>query len=122
MQHNDLPTSLRETILQFSPGMVDDLMTRRISTGFSGLDQALGGGLSPGLYVLGAIPNLGKSTFALQIAQSIRALHPGGSMIQWHKDWGLPRCERSDPECNTTTCPPPCGRPYCSFPPGWWTI
>lgn len=73
MQYNDLPTSLRETILQFSPGMVDDLMTRRISTGFSGLDQALGGGLSPGLYVLGAIPNLGKSTFALQIAQSISA-------------------------------------------------
>lgn len=32
------------------------------------LDQALGGGFTAGLYVLGAIPNLGKSTFALQLA------------------------------------------------------
>lgn len=37
------------------------------------LDQSLGGGLTSGLYVLGAIPNLGKSTFALQLAKNFSA-------------------------------------------------
>lgn len=41
----------------------------RITTGFQQLDSALGGGIAPGLIVLGAGPGLGKSTFALQIAE-----------------------------------------------------
>ncbi len=40
----------------------------RIRTGFPQLDRLLGGGLSPGLIVLGGVPGLGKSTLALQIA------------------------------------------------------
>jgi replicative DNA helicase len=42
-----------------------------ISTGFRRIDEALGGGLSPGLYVLGAISSLGKTTLALQMANNI---------------------------------------------------
>lgn len=42
-----------------------------ISTGFANLDAMLDGGLYPGLYVLGAISSLGKTTFALQMADAI---------------------------------------------------
>lgn len=42
-----------------------------ISTGFKGLDSVLGGGLFPGLYTIGAISSLGKTTLTLQIADSI---------------------------------------------------
>lgn len=44
-----------------------------IRTGFPALDALLGGGLFPGLIVLGAMSSLGKSTFALQLAQDISA-------------------------------------------------
>lgn len=40
-------------------------------TGFSRLDKILGGGLYPGLIAIGAIPSLGKTTFALQICDQI---------------------------------------------------
>lgn len=39
-----------------------------ISTGFTNLDEYLDGGLYDGLYILGAISSLGKTTFAIQIA------------------------------------------------------
>lgn len=42
-----------------------------IKTGFSKLDDALGGGLSPGLSVVGAISSLGKTSFCLQMADQI---------------------------------------------------
>jgi len=42
-----------------------------IMTGFNRLDQNLGGGLYPGLYVLGAISSLGKTALALQVADRI---------------------------------------------------
>lgn len=42
-------------------------------TGFSGLDAMLDGGLFAGLYVVGAISSLGKTTFCLQIADQIAA-------------------------------------------------
>ena len=44
-----------------------------ISTGFNNLDEVLDGGLFPGLYVVGAISSLGKTTFCLQIADQIAA-------------------------------------------------
>lgn len=43
-------------------------------TGFSGLDLALEGGLNPGLCVLGALSSLGKTTFALQVADHVAAM------------------------------------------------
>jgi KaiC/GvpD/RAD55 family RecA-like ATPase/5S rRNA maturation endonuclease (ribonuclease M5) len=42
-----------------------------IKTGIDNLDYNLGGGLYPGLYVLGAISSLGKTALALQIADKI---------------------------------------------------
>lgn len=45
----------------------------RRSTGFSRFDVALGGGLFPGLYILGALSSLGKTTFALQLADQMAA-------------------------------------------------
>ena len=44
---------------------------KEIPTGFSELDRILDGGLYPGLYVIGAISSLGKTTLALQIADQI---------------------------------------------------
>lgn len=43
-------------------------------TGFSDLDNILDGGLYSGLYVVGAISSLGKTTFCLQIADQIASL------------------------------------------------
>ena len=42
-----------------------------IPTGFLGLDAALDGGIFPGLYVLGGISSLGKTSLCLQIADNI---------------------------------------------------
>jgi len=56
---------------------IDDSASRPvISTGFHTLDMALGdgkeaGGLTAGLYTIGAISSLGKTTFAMQMADSI---------------------------------------------------
>ena len=49
---------------------------KRLKTGFAGLDDALGGGIYPGLIVLGGSPSVGKSTFALQIAESVAEQTP----------------------------------------------
>lgn len=45
--------------------------TEYIKTSIYKLDEALGGGLSEGLYIIGAISSLGKTTLALQIADNI---------------------------------------------------
>lgn len=45
--------------------------TPAISTGFYSLDQILDGGLYDGLYIMGAISSLGKTTFALQLMDNI---------------------------------------------------
>jgi len=42
-----------------------------IDTGFNNLNEALDGGLFAGLYVIGAISSLGKTTFTLQMADNI---------------------------------------------------
>lgn len=44
-----------------------------IPTGFSRLDDLLGGGLYPGLYIVGAISSLGKTTYCLQLMDQIAA-------------------------------------------------
>lgn len=49
----------------------------RLKTGISAMDQILGGGLSPGLIILGGTPGVGKSTLALQIATHVASSgHP----------------------------------------------
>lgn len=47
--------------------------TPAISTGFPDLDRLLDGGFYPGLYIIGAITSLGKSTFCLQVCDQIAA-------------------------------------------------
>lgn len=42
-----------------------------LPTGFSNLDSILDGGLYAGLYVVGAISSLGKTTFCLQVADQV---------------------------------------------------
>jgi len=53
----------------------DEIQTKKnikgISTGFKKLDTILDGGFYSGLYVIGAVSSLGKTTFALQIADTI---------------------------------------------------
>lgn len=63
--------SLRDCAALFSKEHIGEIASRRVSTGFPELDRSLGGGLTNGLYVLGAVPGLGKSTLALQIASHL---------------------------------------------------
>lgn len=55
----------------FIDGIADSINTPVVSTGFNGLDNALDGGFYEGLYILGAVSSLGKTTFILQIADQI---------------------------------------------------
>lgn len=43
----------------------------KIPTGLKTLDSVLAGGIEPGIYVLGAVASLGKTTLALQLAADI---------------------------------------------------
>lgn len=55
----------------FVDGIKESANTPAIPTGFKKLDAALDGGLYEGLYTVGAISSLGKTTFCLQIADQI---------------------------------------------------
>lgn len=53
-------------------GMISESVnTSAIPTGYAPIDAALDGGLYEGLYILGAISSLGKTTFALQMIDQI---------------------------------------------------
>lgn len=56
---------------KFCEHLAENANFKPIETGFHDLDEALGGGLYRGFYVLGAVPSLGKTTLALQIADYI---------------------------------------------------
>lgn len=51
----------------------DALETPCIKTGFNTFDNEMDGGLYPGLYILGAISSMGKTSFMLQLADQISA-------------------------------------------------
>jgi replicative DNA helicase len=55
----------------FMDEVSDNANTSAIPTGFEKLDTALDGGLYSGLYIVGAISSLGKTTFILQAADQI---------------------------------------------------
>ena len=65
----------RKTVAYYLNDFLTELMKSRegraISTGFEQLDSLLDGGLFPGLYSLGAISSLGKTSLALQIGDNI---------------------------------------------------
>ena len=55
----------------FNQTIENSKTTAFIPTGFNSLDNMLDGGLFPGLYVVGAISSLGKTTLCLQIGDQI---------------------------------------------------
>lgn len=55
----------------FVAGVATRAQTPAVPTGFAALDASLDGGLYEGLYVLGALSSLGKTSFALQMADQI---------------------------------------------------
>lgn len=60
-------------IANFIDGIHENAETSAIPTGFKKLDAALDGGLYEGLYIIGAVSSLGKTTLALQIGDQIAA-------------------------------------------------
>lgn len=58
-------------IVAFLDGVNSSATTPAIPTGFPGLDSRLDGGLYEGLYIIGAISSLGKTTFVQQIGDQI---------------------------------------------------
>ena len=66
-----LNTSTAHYLQSFIDGIADSVNTPYIPTGFKGLDAVLDGGLYEGLYIVGAISSLGKTTLITQIADQI---------------------------------------------------
>lgn len=66
-----LSTSTAYYLQSFIDGIADSVNTPYIPTGFKGLDAVLDGGLYEGLYIVGAISSLGKTTLITQIADQI---------------------------------------------------
>ena len=66
-----LNTSTAHYLQSFIDGIADSVNTPYIPTGFKTLDAVLDGGLYEGLYIVGAISSLGKTTLITQIADQI---------------------------------------------------
>lgn len=65
----------KEAVVYSLQGFIKEIAESKeksyISTGFSSIDKLLDGGLYSGLYILGAISSLGKTSLVLQIADNI---------------------------------------------------
>lgn len=68
-----LKTSAANSLQDFETWIREKANTPAISTGFSRMDSILDGGLYAGLYIMGAISSLGKTTLLLQISDQIAA-------------------------------------------------
>ena len=66
-----LKSSVANHLQEFINGIADSVNTPYTPTGYNVLDQALEGGLYEGLYIVGAISSLGKTTLITQIADQI---------------------------------------------------
>ena len=66
-----LKTSAAHELQNFLGGITASADTPALSTGFKNLDSVLDGGLYEGLYIIGAISSLGKTTLALQIIDQL---------------------------------------------------
>ena len=66
-----LKNSTANYLQSFINGIADSVDTPYIPTGFKKLDSVLDGGLYEGLYIVGAISSLGKTTIITQIADQI---------------------------------------------------
>ena len=70
-RENYLQTNTAAYLQDFLNGIAASVNTPYIPTGLSSLDKVLDGGLYEGLYVVGAISSLGKTTLVTQIADQI---------------------------------------------------
>lgn len=65
----------KESVSYYLGGFFDRMEKTKnltsLSTGFNSLDFILGGGFYPGLYIVGAVSSLGKTTFCLQVVDKI---------------------------------------------------
>lgn len=68
-----LKTSSAANLQSFMDGIAASVNTPCVSTGFFALDDKLDGGLYEGLYIMGAISSLGKTSLALQMCDQIAA-------------------------------------------------
>lgn len=66
-----IKNNAKHNLRAFINGIAESVNTPYIPTGFDELDKILDGGLYEGLYTIGAISSLGKTTFTLQIADQI---------------------------------------------------
>lgn len=64
-------TSAAYRVVAFINGIRDSADTPAVPTGFIALDGMLDGGLYEGLYIVGGISSLGKTTFAMQLMDQI---------------------------------------------------
>lgn len=55
----------------FSEFVKDTTNNKPIPTGFKAFDTAIGGGLLPKFYIIGAVSSLGKTTFVMQMADNV---------------------------------------------------
>lgn len=58
-------------MLRFMQALENGENDEPTSTGFTNLDKLIDGGLYPGLYIIGAVPSLGKTAFVCQMADTI---------------------------------------------------
>ena len=70
-RENYLQTASANHLQAFINGIAESVNTEYQPTGFNKLDEVLGGGLYEGLYFVGALPSLGKTTLVTQIADHI---------------------------------------------------
>ena len=68
-----LQTSAQGHLAAFIDGIAKSVDTPCLPTGFKALDEALDGGLYEGLYIVGAISSLGKTTLVTQIGDQVAA-------------------------------------------------
>ena len=66
-----MSTSVADHLQDFIDIISNSTDASFVKTGFPKLDAILDGGLYPGLYTIGAIPSLGKTTLAMEIADTI---------------------------------------------------
>ena len=66
-----LSTRAAAHLQAFQDGITAQADTPAIQTGFPALDEALDGGLYEGLYIIGGVPALGKTSLVLQLADQI---------------------------------------------------
>lgn len=73
--------SVANHIQDFINGIAESVNTPSISTGFRLLDESLGSGLYEGLYVIGAISSLGKTTFVQQLVDQAVSVSGAEALI-----------------------------------------